>query len=233
MVTESEAIKIFEDHFFVDDGGSYEFNTQTQSVDVQGDLRVHSAIHSMDKIPVKLGVVKGNVIFKHLGLKTLENSPRIITGFLNLGFNHLTSLAHAPDLVEEDFFVEQNQLTTLDCAHTTIQKDFKVSGNHLKNLNGCPEVGGMFVVSRNRDITDLSGVDKVNHIILTYNPQLPLLRLLEVKGQIIIAGTTESMHKVIKSIFEDPKYQGKGKSVALNVAMLLKKADFPPTNVRW
>lgn len=232
MVTQEEIVSTF-DHYFA--YMAREFNPQTQRVDVWGNLSVRTRVRYMDKIPVPLGHVKGHVILKNLGLTILHNGPKHVSGTLNVNHNNLTSLAHAPHTITEDFYVEQNKLTTFDAPHCHVQGDLSARSNKLTDINGSPLVDDMVVLSRNPDLTNLQGLrPDVQHMIISYNPNLPLLRLLQVQGEVILAGVPHAeWTDAFKSVFEDPKYRGKGKSVMLNVALVLKKAGFPPTNVRW
>lgn len=234
MVDSEQMLQLFDQYFLVD-GGYREFNPQTQRVDVEGDLYVQSSVRFMDQIPVPLGIVTGNVRIKDVGLQTLLNGPTRVYGNLNVAGNDLTSLAHAPQRVVKDLIAENNKIKSLDAANTVVGDDLNLRSNRLENLEGCPQVGGMLMVSRNPELMSLNGLRAdTNHMIVTYNTYLPLLRLLDVQGEVILTGVpVRQLTDAFQEVIKDPQYKGKGKTVMLNVALKLKKAGFPPTNVRW
>jgi hypothetical protein len=234
MVTEAEALSLF-DQVFIIDGGYREFNPKTQRVDVVNDLYVRSDIKHLPEIPMPLGMVDGDVRIKDVGLRTLLNGPTEVRGNLNVSNNDLQSLAHAPNYVKGDLHVENNKLVTFDAPHCHVINDLIARSNRLVNINGCPKVDGVLAVTRCPDITDLQGLrPDTQHVLISWSPDLPLLRLLLVQGELILSNVPrQSWTNMIKTIFDDPKYRGKGKSVMLNVALMLKQADFPATNVRW
>lgn len=91
MVTESDITQILERWFRVD--GPWRVNYQGQ-VDVDGSvsLREHPD-GSWPEIPVPFGNVTGRFEARHVGLRSLKNSPRTVNMSLVVNHNLLTSLA--------------------------------------------------------------------------------------------------------------------------------------------
>lgn len=235
MVTHHQALEIFDSVFQID-SGTRTFNPTTMRVDVDGiQLSVKSHINDLYKIPVPLGVIRADVRLNDANLTTLENGPTHVMGKFHISHNQLTSLAHAPSHVDGTLMAQCNKLTTLDAAHCQIHGDLDVRYNLLQDLSGCPKVKGLLWATRNPSLTHIHQVpDQVEYMMITYSPNLNLLKLLEFKGEIrFVDVPTMEQFTAIKSIFENPKYAGKGKSVMLNVALELRKAGFPESNIKW
>lgn len=233
-MTESEALDLFDSVFLVDEGNRT-FRPDFQRVDVEGDLWVHSHITHLPEIPVPLGEVTGDVSIRSRGLLTLKNGPTKVWGNLNVNNNLLTSLAHAPKQVGGDLLVEANNLTTFDAPHCHVNGNLIARSNSLINMDGCPQVGNLLVLTKCTNLVDLKGLTPdIPHVLLTWNPDLPLLRLLQVPGEVVLGGVPHAhWANAFQKIFQDPKYRGTGKTTALQVALLLKEAGFPPSNIRW
>lgn len=236
MVTESQALEKFDAHFKMDQG-SRTWNTRSQRVDVHSHtLELQAHVTHMRKIPVPLGELHVDlVMIRPVGLTTLENGPTHVHGDLHLEDNDLTSLAHAPVLITGDLNVSNNQLITFDAAHTTIQGDLHAKRNHLSDVQGVPHVHGVIMLTRNWSLTNLKHLpDQVNHLIISYYQDLPLLPLLKVQGELRFANVpTDHQYKALHDIFNNPKYHGKGKHMMLNVAQELRRAGFPDSNIKW
>lgn len=233
-MTESQALEIFDSVFQID-SGTRTFNPTTLRVDVDGiQLRVKSHINDLHKIPVPLGEIRADVNLHDAYLTTLENGPTHVMGNFRISHNRLTSLAHAPLRVDGNMSVQHNMLKTLDAAHCEITGDLDVRFNLLEDLAGCPQVQLLWA-TRNPTLTRIHQVpDQAAYMLITYSHNLNLLRLLEYKGEIrFVDVPTMEQFTAIKSIFENPKYAGKGKSVMLNVALELRKAGFPESNIKW
>jgi hypothetical protein len=235
MVTHRQALEIFDSVFQID-SGVRTFNPITRRVDVDGiQLRVKSHSIDLHKIPVPLGVIRADVHLNDAHLTTLENGPTHVMGKFHISHNQLTSLAHAPSHVDGTLMAQHNKLTTLDAAHCQIRGDLDVRFNLLQDLADCPQVKGLLWATKNPHLTHISQVpDQVAYMMITYSHNLNLLKLLEFKGEIRFADVpTMDQFTDLKNIFANPKYAGKGKSMMLNVALELRRAGFPASNIKW
>lgn len=234
MVTDTEIERIMERWFTVT--GPWRVNAQGL-VDVDGSvgLREHPN-GSWPEIPVPFGVVAGRFDARHVGLRSLKNSPRTVHMSMIVNNNLLTSLTHAPDLIMGDFEAAGNgHLTRLDCANCVVLRDLDVQECNLTSLNNCAQVKEGLWAKDNPRLVDLKGIPACEELFISYHPDLALLPTLEV-GHITVRNITPHFpddpdaHKRLKNIIK--KYEGKGKSAILNFALELKQAGFAG-NARW
>ena len=131
------------------------------SVDVDGDVDFSDT--SITNIPSFLvfNKVYGNFICFKNKLTSLENAPKEVTGYFDVGFNKLTSLDGAPVSVGMGFNCDGNNLTDLKGSPKGIGGSFICSNNNLTSLEGSPKkVGGRFDCSMN-NLTSLEGGPKI------------------------------------------------------------------------
>jgi hypothetical protein len=183
------------------------------SVNVEGNVKL---IYNAPKgiIPVKFGIVSGTFNAERKGLVTLLNAPDTCDT-LKVAVNKITSLEHAPSQVES-LDVGFNQLTSLNHAPDGMWR-MTAFNNPLTSLEGLPDA-----------------LDKDVSIEITYDAQLPLLRLINV-GRVHIGTPGESYMRLqsfepVNSIIN--KYTGQGKPGAIKCAVELIKAGFKD-NARW
>jgi hypothetical protein len=183
------------------------------SVNVEGNVKL---IYNAPKgiIPVKFGIVSGTFNAERKGLVTLLNAPDTCDT-LKVAVNKITSLEHAPSQVES-LDVGFNRLTSLKHAPDGMWR-MTAFNNPLTSLEGLPDA-----------------LDKDVSIEITYDAQLPLLRLINV-GRVHIGTPGESYMRLqsfepVNSIIN--KYTGQGKPGAIKCAVELIKAGFKD-NARW
>lgn len=157
------------------------------TVDVDGDVDLRD--ENLLAIPVKFGVVSGNVKCMRNKLETLLGSPRKVGGDFNCDDNgQLSSLEGAPVEVGGDFICSRSQLSSLKSAPREVGGDFQCSGSRLKTLIGGPrEIGGSFYCDSNQ-LTSLSGAPREigRNLHCNSNPQLKSLDGIgQVHGKII------------------------------------------------
>ena len=150
--------------------GSWEINTQTGLVDVDGDfsctgqglsdfkgVRFGNIIEDFDcdnnlltSLRGAPHVVGGSFDCSDNGLTSLEGAPQSVGGAFFCSYNELTSLDGAPQKVSGDFFCSYNELTSLEGAPLEIEENFDCGNNQLTSLEGAPQsVGGSFDCSSN------------------------------------------------------------------------------------
>ena len=150
--------------------GTWQMNSQTGEVDVEGDFSCNMQGLS-DFNGVRFGRVGGdfhcsdNQLTTLVGapqdagrgfycdynqLTTLEGAPQKVKGDFDCGNNQLTSLEGAPQEVGGGFYCRDNQLTSLEGAPQEVRGDFRGHKNQLTSLEGAPrEVGGDFICYHN------------------------------------------------------------------------------------
>ena len=91
------------------------------------------------KLPFKFGRVDGTMWLNGLGLKTLENCPKEVTGDFVIYDNNLDNFIGGPEIVGGNFAANMNL--------------------SLKSLDGSPKkVGGKYSILSCRFIEDISGI---------------------------------------------------------------------------
>jgi hypothetical protein len=146
------------------------------------------------------------------------------------------------------FLKAVEKVTKLPVQFGTVSVDFDVGGNHLESLEGCStHVGGEFDCSWNK-LTDLKGAPQTVGIhmfasgnpfssldgfppdikggcMLHYDPELPLLRLLQCYKPLIV-NAPKAVEQIINS------HAGTGKRGMLAAGVELTRAGFK-LNARW
>ena len=136
--------------------GSWEINTQTGLVDVDGDFSC-TGQGLTDFKGVRFGNIIGDFDCDNNLLTSLRGAPQKVSGDFFCSYNELTSLEGAPLEIEENFDCGNNQLTSLEGAPQSVGGSFDCSSNFLVSLEGAPQkVGGDFNCSYN-ELTSLDG----------------------------------------------------------------------------
>lgn len=107
--------------------------------DYNGSLEFKAEDLKDGKIPVKFYRVTGNFICKNIGLKSLENCPRIIGGEFDCSNNELKDLTGGPDEVGNNYRCTNNKLESIKGVAYSIGASlessiFNCSNNPLKSL---------------------------------------------------------------------------------------------------
>ena len=112
------------------------------SLDIHGNI-VIKPFDILDKnegkLPFKFGRVDGTIWLTGLGLRTLENCPKEVTGDFVIYENKLENFIGGPEIVGGDFAANMNL--------------------SLKSLDGSPKkVGGKYSILACMSIKDISGI---------------------------------------------------------------------------
>ena len=129
--------------------GSWEINTQTGLVDVDGDFSC-TGQGLPDFKGVRFGNIIGDFDCDNNLLTSLRGAPQVVGGSFDCSENELTSLEEAPQSVGGAFFCSENELTSLEGAPQKVSGDFFCSYNELTSLEGAPQrVGYNFLCHDN------------------------------------------------------------------------------------
>jgi hypothetical protein len=128
--------------------------------------------------------------------------------------------------VDDDFLCARCDLTTLEGSPEIVGGQFLCGGNLLTDLKGAPSRVGYFNAVNN-PLTSLDGApDSVGSVFaINYNPQLPLLRVLQYK-YIKLWDAPPEVDQILL------KYAGTGKRGLLGAGVELTKAGLK-ANARW
>ena len=117
----------------------------------------------------KIGLVKiDGKIYTEERLNSMKTIK--VKGDFRCGYNKLSSLKGAPEIVKGDFICYSTKLTSLQGAPISVGQDFDCSDNKLSSLKYSPKtVGGNFhCYDNNKEFTedDVEAVAKVKGIIV-------------------------------------------------------------------
>ena len=129
-------------------------------------------------------------------------------GTVYLGYTNLHSLDGLPEVMDGDIRLRGNQLTDLKGAPKIVTGVFSIMQNPLVSLEGFP--------------------DSVGTVVLSDDPHLPMLRLLNAKV-IKIHGARDA-HNRVQEILQI--YAGQGKRAMFDAQKDLEDAGFGG-NARW
>jgi hypothetical protein len=222
MVDKQEIKNLLGKHFVIT--GHTKIDPQTGVVDVDGDVKLRTKVK---QLPATFGQVSGNFDCYNDQLSTLAGAPKDVGGEFSCHSNQLSTLEGAPLSVSGDFWCGNNQLTTLEGAPKEVVGSFYCDNNQLYTLAGAPlSVGGNFWCYQN-PLTTLEGAPNSveRKFVIDYNPNLPLLRLLQYKAVRIHNAPTP-----VKDIMTN--YAGTGKRGMLGAGVELTRAGFK-ANARW
>ena len=178
------------------------------TVDVDNDVNLH--LRGEPSIPIQFGHVSGVFICMHNNLTSLAGAPQSVDDFFNCGFNKLTSLVGAPQSVGGSFSCGYNNLTSLIGAPRFVGRNFNCANNKLTSLTGAPQsVGGGFSCSTNNLISLTGAPQSVGGVFYcASNPQLKILPIFKIKG------ITEIYHEAGKILNKYYKPDGTGDIIA-------------------
>jgi hypothetical protein len=181
----------------------------TGKIDVDGGVTL---TRKVTRLPVSFANVSKWFDCSDNKLTTLQGAPSHVGDYFDCSENALTSLMHAPEYVGRGFSCGHNKLVNLKGAPDSVDGDFICVSNPLESLEGAPtHVRIQFIVS--------------------YTPDLPLLRVLNARKGVWLDWGLEPQQDV-ERILNDPEFQGKGKVGAIKCAIALIKAGYKG-NARW
>jgi hypothetical protein len=134
------------------------------------------------------------------------------------------------DSVQGSFVAPTMGLTSCKNLPHTVGGNLMLQGNELKDLSHAPDWVGRFMDIRGNPFHSLVGFPThvEEYVVITYDPDLPLLRLLSAKQGITFADSATPVK--VKQIMINHK--GTGKPGALKAAAELIRAGFKE-NARW
>ena len=219
MVTEQEKARLiaeFERSFHTVQLMRVWVDDETHAVNV----KAHEILLKVKKrIPIKMGLVQGRFSCYGCELETLENSPIMVTDNFSCYNNQLESLAGGPQSVG---------------SQSMGGGTYSCSGNYLKNFEGAPQHFSGYLVGVKQMGTGLDSVDglptQARLVDLTYQSDLPMLKLINQKRVNIRAPLTGELMMDITDILND--HSGEGKAGALKAAVQMVKAGYKG-NAKW
>ncbi len=176
-------------------------------------------------------VVQENFYCSDNQLESLEGGPGVVGEQYHCYNNQLTSLLGSPRKLARIFNCSNNSLRTLEGAPMSVE-DFLCFDNRLQNLRGLPgEITGKLDVSYNSFLSSLEGLDTQTpeEISLSWNPSMPLLRVLLAKK---ISFWPEPLSRGKKLLEILNQYMGQGRAGAFDCRRELRAAGFEE-NARW
>jgi hypothetical protein len=90
------------------------------TVDVDGDVDIGYS-STLGYIPVKFGRVDGDFNCQNMGLKTLKNTPDVVTGGFYCQENDITSLEHLPKEIGKWIDISENDLKSFEVCPTEVK----------------------------------------------------------------------------------------------------------------
>jgi hypothetical protein len=170
------------------------------------------------RIPVKMGIIMGRFSCQECELESLENAPHTVYDNFSCYNNNLTSLVGGPTTVG-----------TSSMGGGT----FSCSGNYLKNFVGAPDsfTGYLVGIRQHDQLISVDGLPSEARIVdITYQDDLPMLKLINQKRVNIRASGIGELMTDITDILND--HAGEGKAGAIKAAAKLIKAGYKG-NARW
>jgi len=187
-------------------------------VDDDGVVNVSGGIQMRNKhiheIPVQFGTVTGRFEVTSMNITTLKGCPRVVMGTFSCAGCDLTSLEGGPEQVHGFYACNYNRLTNLVGLATQVGRQLDVTHNPLRSLDGLTA--------------------GVNNIIVNYDANLPLLRLLDLPGGFQIPHLDQAPWDRSEHPWEQilAPHAGEGKPGAIKAAAELIRAGYKG-NARW
>jgi hypothetical protein len=222
--------------YFENDREERVFPDDDYVIDEDGAVHVNTSILMFKgtpnkMLPVQFAVVDGDCILADRQLKSLRGSPHTVNGDFDCSHNALTTLQYAPTTIgaRASFRCEHNQLTSL--AHAPPNADELVCDNNLlTTLTDAPPCHLLWATD-NPFVTFKDTPSHIQHVVLSYKPELPLLGLLSVArieferlSAYGYAPTHDEAVTVVEEILN--RYTGQGKAGQLKCAAELVRRGF-------
>jgi hypothetical protein len=214
-----EIRRLFRDHFAF--STDYEIDLETESVSVTGDCTFRQS-PDIGLLPVKFSNITGD--FRCSGS---EGS--------GIG---LTSLIHSPTRINGSFQCDGNMIESLEYGPSYVGLGYDCSDNHLTDLNFLPTFIGGTLMAFTNPLSSLEGLEKCKiggAIFLSWNANLPLLRLISIENRTSFIGSEREdsiQAKEIETIIKEFKKHPDKKKAIYDCQYALIKAGFKG-NARW
>lgn len=184
MVDQEEIEMLMFQHF--EDADEQRIRSDDYVIDQDGAVHVHTSIYMYRgtpnrMLPVQFAVVEGDCVFSDRGLISLAGAPVHMNGDFDCSMNALTSLLYAPKTVghRASFKCDGNQLTSLAYAPRGCD-ELVCNNNLLTNLSDAPPCKLLWA-TENPFQSFAHTPDHIDHVMISYAPDLPLLGLLSVR----------------------------------------------------
>jgi len=196
--------------------GSWEINTQTGLVDVDGDFSC-TGQGLPDFKGVRFGNIIGDFDCDNNLLTSLRGAPHVVGESFDCSDNSLTSLEGTPQSVGGAFFCSYNELTSLEGAPLEIEENFDCGNNQLTSLEGAPQsVGGSFDCSSNFLVSLEGAPQKVGeNFNCSYNELTSLDGAPQSVGYNFLCHDNPISERVMKGVIE----RMRGKKISLEQAV--------------
>lgn len=171
--------------------------------------------------------------FRLSGTYTIHNGVVDVTGDVTFSNNNLTQMPVNFGTVYGDFIIRNSGVTTLVGSPKIVTQRFTADNcSNLTTCLGAPEhVLGSFTIYK-CPLENLQGFPtECSYAAVEYDEYLPVLRLLQVKGNVDFYVSDYDTNKEqasedVMNILQDARWKGKGKQGMLNCALELKKHGF-------
>jgi hypothetical protein len=114
--------------------GKWEYDKNTNTFRVIGQL-VKREGYFIEKIPIKITEVTGDVKLRYAGIKYLEGFPYRVGGNLDLSFNPLVSLENITKCIGGDMCI-YGSISNLDSLYFELEKLDGILMIHMSDVNG-------------------------------------------------------------------------------------------------
>jgi hypothetical protein len=150
---------------------NYTINSD-DTVDVNGDVNLHSRLGDMKKLPVKFRKVSGNFSCSSNKLTTLEGCPKYVGGYFSCSSNNLTTLEGCPKYVGgTGFGCAFNELTTLK----GIEKCEILGFFSCFKNNNIPPENYIYILTAKIGGNIKTGNEKIDNILNKYKNEVKYL----------------------------------------------------------
>jgi hypothetical protein len=130
-------------------------------------------------------------------------------GFITVDSQCFLKHSHAIKLpikfkkVNGNFLIYGNYLTTLDGCPEEIIGNFNCSDNNLTSLIGGPKIVQSMYSCYMNPLISLNGLGKTDNVVLSYDSNLPLIRLIEIKNIKFVTDSANKDYKIVNAIISD------------------------------
>jgi hypothetical protein len=211
----AQLLRQFEENYKVVGLGTVWVDDDTGLVNV---VASHVTARTASSLKFQLGKVEANFSCNRLGLTTLEGCPLVVSGNFSCHSNRLTSLQGLSQL--------QNTGASwfFSCAFNQLKNFLHMDQNFEGYFSGVDQ-------GRPQALTSIDGLPKKARLVeITWQPNLPLLKLLEFKRVNVREPRNGPRFDLISDIFD--KYAGEGKRGAIRCQKALISAGFEG-NAKW
>lgn len=219
-------------HYFEDPVTEEKHESSDYTITADGTVQMHAGLArfrstSNGILPVQFSYADGDFLVPEMGLTTLKGCPPTVNGDFDCSYNKLKSLIHGPRDVGYNYDCSHNQLTSLEHC-PPVHSELVCNNNLLSSLASAPPCDLLYAIDNPIQSFEHTP-SHINHVVVTYQPRVPLLGLLSVK-KIELLKPNGSHVEQLEAIMN--KYAGQGQQGALACAAEMADAGFKE-NARW